>query len=325
VFYVGRAFIPPASAGDVHVSRTFIIGTRGSRLALRQVEIISDALRSATPDARIDVREIHTEGDRSNAPLRVIGGLGVFTKAIEDALLAREVDIAVHSMKDLPAQLTLGLTIAAVPPREDVRDALVTRDGATLADLAKGARIGTGSARRAVQLLALRPDVQTAEIRGNVDTRIRKVDEGDYDGAVLAMAGLSRLGLVGRAAHAFPTGDMTPAVAQGAIAVQVRTGDADTIELVRHLDDPRSRAAVSAERAFLRRLGGGCRLPVGAHAVVQGDTLRIDAMIAGEGDDTAILRAHSEGAVAEAEAIGVAVAEALLTRGASAWLDAASG
>jgi hydroxymethylbilane synthase len=306
------------------VTRTFVIGTRGSRLALRQVEIVVDMLRAAAPDVRIDVREIKTEGDRTSAPLSVIGGQGVFTKAIEDALLAHDVDIAVHSMKDLPAQSTLGLTIAAVPPREDVRDALVTRDAAALRDLPPGARIGTGAGRRAVQLLALRGDLRPDEIRGNVDTRVRKVDDGDYDGVVLAMAGLARLGITHRATQVFSTAEMTPAVGQGALAVQVRTADADAVELVRHIDDAAARAAVTAERAFLRRLGGGCRLPVGAHAVIDGDTLTIDAMIAGEEEGAPIMRAHSSGAASDADAIGAGVADALLSRGASAWADAAT-
>ncbi|MHB8514925.1 MAG: hydroxymethylbilane synthase, partial [Dehalococcoidia bacterium] len=177
------------------MTRAFVIGTRGSRLALCQVELVAEALRAAVPGVSLDVREIRTEGDTSSAPLSAIGGLGVFTKAIEDALLAREVDIAVHSLKDLPTELPDGLSIAALPPRADVRDALVTRAGRALDALPAGARIGTGAGRRAVQLLRLRADIEPAEIRGNVDTRIRKVEDGAYDGAVLAMAGLLRLGL----------------------------------------------------------------------------------------------------------------------------------
>jgi len=198
------------------MARTFVIGTRGSRLALRQVEMVVDMLRAAAPDVAIDVREIKTEGDRSSAPLSQIGGLGVFTKAIEDALLAETVDIAVHSLKDLPPELPSGLTIGAVPIRGDVRDALVTTQGANLADLPAGARIGTGSGRRAVQLRILRDDVQPVEIRGNVDTRIRKVKSGEYDGAVLAMAGLERLALLDEVAQVFETDEMTPAVGQAA-------------------------------------------------------------------------------------------------------------
>lgn len=262
------------------MARTFIIGTRGSRLALRQVELVSQMLRAASPGVAIDVREIKTEGDRSNAPLSEIGGAGVFTKAIEDALLAGTVDIAVHSLKDLPADLATGLAIAAVPERGDVRDALVTRDGAKLDALPHGARVGTGSGRRAVQLRALRPDLQTAEIRGNVDTRIRKVQSGEYDGAVLAMAGLERLGLTEHVAQIFETEQMTPAVGQAALAVEVRADDSDAIALVRVMDHWQTRAAVEAERGYLRRLGAGCRLPVGAYAWIDGESLFVQGMLA---------------------------------------------
>jgi hydroxymethylbilane synthase len=262
------------------MARTFVIGTRGSRLALRQVELVSQMLRAASPDVAIDVREIKTEGDRSNAPLSEIGGAGVFTKAIEDALLAGTVDIAVHSLKDLPPELPAGLTIAAVPERGDVRDVLVTRGGVSLDALPPGARIGTGSGRRAVQLRTLRPDLETAEIRGNVDTRIRKVQSGEYDGAVLAMAGLERLGLTEHIAQVFETEQMTPAVGQAALAVEVRADDDEAIALVRTIEHWQTRAAVEAERGYLRRLGAGCRLPVGAYAWIDGESLFVQGMLA---------------------------------------------
>jgi hydroxymethylbilane synthase len=292
------------------MSRTFVIGARGSKLSLRQVELVSDALRAAHPDLSLEVREIRTEGDRSTAPLAEIGGLGVFTKAIEDALLAREADIAVHSLKDLPTQLAEGLTIAAVLPRADVRDALVTRDGIPLADLPPGARIGTGSGRRAVLLRALRPDVETAEIRGNVDTRIRKVESGEYDGAVLALAGLERLGLADKAAHVFSVDEMLPAVGQGALAVEVRADDAETLALASPIDDPATRACVDAERAYLARLGGGCRQPVGACAVIDRDQLWLRVMIAyGE----RIARAEVRGNPGDATQLGTRAAEMVLS------------
>jgi hydroxymethylbilane synthase len=265
------------------MSRTFVIGTRGSRLALRQVEIIVDKLRATSRGVTIEVREIKTEGDRSAAPLSEIGGVGVFTKAIEDALLAREVDIAVHSLKDLPPELPEGLIIGAIPERGDVRDALVARDGAKLADLPAGARTGTGSGRRAVQLRLLRDDVQPVEIRGNVDTRIRMVESGEYDAAVLAMAGLERLGLAAKATQVFETDQMTPAVGQAALAVEVRADDEATLALVRALDHWQTRAAVESERGFLRRLGAGCRLPVGAYARVDGESLFIEGFLAADG------------------------------------------
>jgi hydroxymethylbilane synthase len=294
------------------MSRTFVIGARGSRLSLRQVEIVRGLLESARPGVSLDVREIRTEGDRTAAPLSVIGGIGVFTKAIEDALLAREIDIAIHSLKDLPTELTPGLAIAAVPERGDVRDALVARDGRTLADLPAGARIGSGSGRRAVQLLALRGDVECAEIRGNVDTRIRKVDSGDYDAAVLAMAGLARLGLEARAKHVFEPDEMLPAVGQAALAVEARADDREALELVGALDHAPTRVAVEAERAFLRRLGSGCTAPVGAYARIDGDGLRIQGMLA-LGETPEIRRGERSGRADDAERLGAMLAEEMLS------------
>jgi hydroxymethylbilane synthase len=297
------------------VSRTFVIGARGSKLSLRQVELVRELLRAAAPGALIDVREIHTEGDRSSAPLSQIGGLGVFTKAIEDALFAKEIDIAVHSLKDLPPQLPDGLVIGAVPERADVRDALVTRDGRGLADLPPGARIGTGSERRGVQLRALRGDIVLAEIRGNVDTRIRKVEEGEYDGTMLAMAGLTRLGLGAKAAQVFETAQMLPAVGQAALGIEVRAEDAEALALVGGIEHRATRIAVEAERAFLARLGAGCRTPIGAHAVVRGTELHFEAMIAqGDGrtpraSDTITL--HDDTALDAARALGTRMADAM--------------
>jgi hydroxymethylbilane synthase len=290
--------------------RTFVIGTRGSALALRQVEIVAAALRSRHADLRFEVREIRTEGDRSSAPLSAIGGLGVFTKAIEDALLAREVDLAVHSLKDLPADLTPGLALAAIPARADPRDALVTRNGSALDALPPGARIGTGAGRRAVQLRALRPDAVPEEIRGNVDTRIRKVREGQYDGAVLAAAGLDRLGLLHEAAQVFSVEEMLPAVGQAALAVQTRADDDEARALAAAIDDAQARVAVTAERAFLRTLGAGCRLPVAGYATVEQDALRLRALVAS--DDGRLVRADERATPDEAEALGERVGRALL-------------
>jgi hydroxymethylbilane synthase len=288
-----------------------IIGTRGSRLALRQTEIVRGALIAANPGIALDVREIRTEGDASSAPLSEIGGLGVFTKAIEDALLANRIDIAVHSLKDLPPRDTAGLTIAAVPPRADARDALVTTGGRTLAELLAGARIGTGSARRAAQLRSLRGDIETLDIRGNVDTRIRKVEAGDYDGAVLALAGLQRLGLEAKAAQIFSVSEMVPAVGQACLAVQVRTGDVDAFAAVSAIDHLPSHCAALCERAYLARLGAGCRWPAGAYADVEGDLLRARAMLS-VGDDARRIDSHAEGSAADAERIGVALAESII-------------
>ena len=248
------------------MTRTFTVGARGSALSLRQVEIVTAALRVAQPAMLIDVREIKTEGDVSRAPLSEIGGTGVFTKAIEDALLARTIDIAVHSLKDLPPLLAHGLVLGAIPERGDVRDALIARGGMRLEQLPAGARIGTGSERRSAQLLALRPDVVPVAIRGNVPTRIAKVASGEYDAAVLAVAGLERLGLMTNATQVFSIDEMMPAVGQAALGVEVRADDIEALELVSTIDHAETRAAVTAERMFLERLGAGCRMPVGAYA-----------------------------------------------------------
>lgn len=266
------------------VDRTLIVGTRGSRLALAQTALVVDALRAARRAISIDVREIVTEGDRDKKPLSQIGGQGVFTKAIEEALLRGDIDIAIHSMKDLPPLLTAGLAIGAVPERGDPRDALVTRDGSTLARLPPSPRIGTGSARRAVQLKALRPDAEPVDIRGNVDTRIRKVDDGEFDAIVVAMAGLLRLGLADRAAQVFSVEEMTPSPGQGALAVQARADDVEVTDIVADLDHRPTRIAVAYERAFLAELGEGCSLPVGAHAFLEGQRLIAWTMIAEDGE-----------------------------------------
>ena len=261
------------------MSRTFVIGARKSQLSLRQVDIVVTALRAAHPGCVTEFHEITTQGDTSNAPLSQIGGLGVFTKAIEDALLSGEIDIAVHSLKDLPPLLADGLVLAAVPVRGDVRDALITRGARPLAQLRKGARIGTGSPRRAVQLKALRPDLDIADIRGNVPTRMAKVESSEYDAVVLALAGLERLMLAEKAAHIFTLEEMVPAVGQGALGVEVRADDAETMELVSAIDHGATRVAVTAERAFLERLGAGCMMPVGAHAMLIGGDIQIRAML----------------------------------------------
>jgi len=300
------------------MKRTFVIGARGSKLSLTQVELVSRALRAAHPDVQLEVREIHTEGDRSTAPLSQIGGLGVFTKAIEDALLAGDADIAVHSLKDLPAALAPGLLLAAVPERADPRDALISRGGVSLRDLPAGARIGTGSGRRAVQIKAMRPDVETAEIRGNVDTRIRKVESGEYDAAVLAMAGLTRLGLQDKASQVFSIDEVLPAVGQAALALETRGDDAETLALVRAIDDAATHAAVEAERAYLQRLGGGCRLPVGAYATADGPDLVLRVMIAGA---ERVIGAEVRGPATDPAGLGTRAAEDVLAQGAARFME----
>ena len=302
--------------------RTFVVGTRGSRLALRQTDLMVQALRSHHPDLEIEVREIRTEGDRRpQESLSLIGGQGIFVKELEAALLRRDIDLAVHSLKDVPTELAPGLTLAAMPQRADPRDALVSRNNATLAQLPPGARVGTGSARRAAQIRALRPDIETIDIRGNVDTRIRKVDDGEFDAAVLAVAGLERLGLLDRAAEVLATDVMLPAVGQGALTIEARDDDSEVIDLLRAVDHRETRLACEAERAFMKRLGGGCLLPFGALATVDGDEVTAHGFIA-DAEGARAFRAKVSGAAGEAEAVGVQLAEALLAQGAAEFVEA---
>jgi hydroxymethylbilane synthase len=290
--------------------RALRIGTRGSALARRQVEIAREALRARYPGIEIETVVLQTEGDRrAEVPLEEMGGQGVFVKDIEGRLLAGEIDLAVHSLKDMPAESPQGLALAAVLPRGDARDALVAGEGCTLAELPSGARIGSDSRRRAVQVLEMRPDVEIVSIRGNVDTRVRKVDSGEYDAAILAVAGLERLGLADRATQVFTTRDVLPAVGQGVLALQCRAGDADLLDELAALDDLDTRAAITAERAFLRALGAGCRLPVGAYATATGAELHIDALLANEAGKA--YRGKASGPAATAETMGRMLAYSL--------------
>ena len=298
------------------------MGTRGSRLALRQTEIALEALRRVQPQARLQVRTIRTEGDRTSASLNEIGGRGVFVIEIEKALLAEKIDLAIHSLKDLPTQETDGLTLAAALKREDPRDALVSRDRCPLDGLRAGAIVGTGSPRRASQLKGLRPDLQVEDIRGNVDTRVRKVDKGEYDGVVLAAAGLARLGWVDRAAQVFEPEQMLPAVGQGILAFQARADDEAAIALAASVDYLESHVAALAERAFERRLGGGCHAAIGALAEVQGFELRLRGYV-GDQQGGAV-RGEITGQTTDAEACGLRLAEQLIAQGAGELLKAAS-
>jgi len=322
--------------------RLFVAGSRGSRLSQRQTELALDALRRAQPEARFEVRAVRTAGDRSRASLSEIGGRGVFVAELERALLAGQIDIAVHSLKDMPSWPTDGLAVAAITERADVRDVLVSRGRLTLADLPDGAVVGTGSPRRAAQLLAARPDLRIADIRGNVDTRIRKVGDGQYDAAVLAAAGLARLGWLDRASELLSTEVMLPAVGQGALALQVRADDGEAIELVSAADHPASRCATASERAFEAHLGGGCHAAIAALGEVTRSAilspsaaLRMDSAkdlgaglrlrgLVGDPAGRRLLRGEVEGSIQDAESLGVQLAESLLSQGARDLLVAAS-
>jgi hydroxymethylbilane synthase len=300
------------------------IATRRSPLAKWQANHVRDLLLAREPGAEVVLHELMTRGDRIlEVPLAEVGGKGLFVKEIEDALLNREAEIAVHSMKDLPAVLAPGLVLAAVPVREDPRDALCSPKFQTLDKLPKGARVGTSSLRRSAQLKALRPDLKLEVVRGNVETRLRKASE-ELDAVVLAYAGLRRLGLGDRATQVFSPEEMLPAVAQGALALEARTDDAATLKRLAALEDPETRVRIEAERGFLARIEGGCQVPIAGHATVQGDEVLLRALVASL-DGTRIIRAERRGPRAGARAMGVAVAEELLSRGADEILKETEG
>ena len=289
------------------------VATRGSTLALRQTDLVVHALRARWPGLAIELVTMRTAGDQNQAaPIPALGD-GVFVRGVEAALLDGRADIAVHSAKDMPSAETPGLTLAAFPPRADPRDVLVSRDGSTFARLPRGARLGTGSPRRAALALSLRPDLDVAHIRGNVDTRLRRLDDGEYDGIVLAAAGLARLGLLERVTEHLDPLVWAPAPGQGVVAVQCRRGD-PAERLVAPLDDAPTRAAITAERAVLRRLGSGCRTPVGAYAWCVGGGLSVrGTLVSPDGRQT--VTAEVRGDVAAAEGLGYELADELSRKG----------
>lgn len=310
-----------APANPYAERHTLTIGTRASKLALVQAEIVRSSLLALRLDLDIRLEHITTKGDVvQDRPLSEIGGNGLFVTQIEEALRAGSVDIAVHSAKDLSSVVPEELVLAAFLPRADARDVLVSIDDCRLAELPQGARVGTSSPRRTCQLRALRPDLTVLDIRGNVDTRLRKLSEGQYDGIVLAAAGLERLGLLDCVSEWFPTDVMIPAVAQGTLAVEVRANDHFTHTIVSRINDPCTAAASRSERAFLARIGGGCALPVGAYATITGDAIRIIGMVGSvEGH---VLRGEHVAAADKPERAGVALAEQLLSMGADALIEA---
>ena len=298
------------------MSERIVIGTRGSALARWQADHIATTLRGAHPGLVVEQEIIVTEGDRRSAGLLAdYGGKGLWVEEIERALTEGRVDLAVHSLKDVPAGLAAGLGIVAIPPRADPRDALVSRTGAALAELPAGARVGTSSLRRVLQVRLLRPDLVVEVLRGNVDTRLRKVTEGVVDAAVLASAGLDRLGHGGRITQRFSTTEMLPAIGQGALALETRNDDQRLRRLCRVLADAEAEATIAAERALLAGLQAGCRTPVAGHAEVREGRVVLRALV-GRPDGSEVLREESEGPTDQAAAIGAEVAERLLARGA---------
>jgi hydroxymethylbilane synthase len=294
------------------------IGTRGSALARWQAEFVRAGLAKHGVAAELVV--IRTEGDRDRqSSLRVIGGKGVFTKELEDALLEERIDLAVHSMKDMPTTLPAGLEISAICEREDVRDALISRGGLKLDQLPRGARIGTSSLRRQTQLRHYRRDFEMVDMRGNVDTRLAKLEQGDYDAIVLAKAGLDRLGRSEQISEVVPTEICLPAAGQGAIGIETRRRDSEFSAAVRKLNHPPSQLAVETERAVLTGLEGGCQVPIGVWVRMQSGSLRIDACVL-SGDGSESIRECRTGSLDKAKEVGQSVAAALLERGADRLL-----
>jgi hydroxymethylbilane synthase len=329
--------------------RTLIIGTRGSALALWQAEHVAGRLAGAWPDLRVRLERIRTTGDKIvDVPLAAVGGKALFVKEIEEALLDGRVDVAVHSLKDLPAELPAGLILAATPEREDPSDVLISRAGAPLAGLRRGARVGTSSLRRQAQLLAHRPDLEIIGIRGNLDTRIRKLETEGLDAIVLARAGVKRLGLDRVITEVLPPDVLLPAVGQGVLGIETRDASCEpgaaghqpgarragsdgpplpaaaAAEMVAVLDHRETHLAMRAERAFLRRLGGGCQVPIAALARLEQATIHLVGLVAGV-DGRAVVRGEARGRDGDPDAVGIALAEDLLERGGRAILGRIGG
>jgi hydroxymethylbilane synthase len=300
---------------------TLIIGTRGSQLALWQAEWVQRQLKQIAPDISVILKRIQTSGDKiQDVPLAKVGGKGLFVKEIEEALLRKDIDLAVHSMKDLPAVLPSGLHIICVPEREDPRDALLAGDKKKLDALPLGARVGTSSLRRQAQLLHVRPDLQIKMLRGNVDTRLRKLQENHFDAIVLAASGLKRLGWDEHITECLPFDVSLPAIGQGALGIEGREDDGFVRNLVSRLEHQQTRVTVTAERALLKRLEGGCQVPIAGHAVLQGENLTLDGLVISL-DGKRYVRYSLSGLMSEAESIGKKVAEGLLDRGAQPILQ----
>ena len=303
---------------------TITIGSRGSKLALFQANWVKSQLEATHSDLEVVIEIIKTSGDVFlDAPLSQIGGKGLFTKEIEDALLDARIDLAVHSLKDLPTVLPAGLSLAAVSRREDVRDAFLSNEHRSLGALPKGARVGTSSLRRQSQLLRLRSDLEVANLRGNLDTRIRKLDEKQYGAILLACAGLDRLGYQHRIAERLSVQQLCPAVGQGALGIETRESDAATRSRLQCLHHPPTHSAVTAERAFLRRLGGGCQVPIAGHAWIEESRIEMLGVVA-SADGQQFFRDQASAPVEQAAQLGSQLAERLLANGASEILKALS-
>jgi hydroxymethylbilane synthase len=297
------------------------IGTRGSQLALFQANWVKDQLSHAHPDLKVTLVKIKTTGDKiQDVPLAKIGGKGLFVKEIEESLLQKKIDLAVHSIKDVPTEFPKGLHLSVITKREDPRDVFISRDGRTLKDLPQGAKIGTSSLRRQAQLLHFRNDLELIPLRGNLDTRLKKLRTMNLDAVVLALAGLRRLGLEERITEIISTDISLPAIGQGALGIETRMDDKEVEGQIRFLNDRDSSIAVTAERAFLKKLEGGCQVPLAAYARPVGTGLRVDGLV-GSIDGKRLIRHHVEGPIENAESLGIELAETLLGKGAKEILD----
>ncbi|MDA1191326.1 MAG: hydroxymethylbilane synthase [Candidatus Poribacteria bacterium] len=301
------------------MSRTLIFGTRGSHLALTQTRQAMDAVRAAHPSLRVEERIIRTTGDeQTTKPLPEIGGKGLFTLELENALVSGDIDAAVHSLKDLPTELPDGLTLGATPKRATPFDALISKNGETLDKLPDGALVGSSSRRRAAQLRAIRPDLRVESIRGNLDTRIRKLRDDEWDAIVVAAAGLDRIGRLDEASQILTPDEMLPAVGQGALGIELRADDDETQRLLMAIHDEPTSTAVRAERAFLRALGGGCHVPIAAYGVIVGDRIELQGLVAGV-DGKRIVKSRRSGV--DPESLGRQLATELIDAGARELLE----
>lgn len=299
----------------------FILATRKSLLALTQSEWVKSEIEKRCPDVEIELLKVVTRGDRIlDVPLAKVGGKGLFVKEIEDALLKKDADLAVHSLKDCPTELPDGLEVSVFPRREDPRDAFISRDGKALSDLPEGARVGTSSLRRLSQLRKIRPDLVIESLRGNLDTRLRKLDEGMYDAIILATAGLNRLGLSHRITMHLDPETMLPAIGQGSLGIEFRSADRRMREILASIHDKDTAVCVRAERAFLLRLEGGCQVPIGAHAVLSGGKINMEGLVADE-QGSEVIRRGQTGPVDDPEALGTALADEILEAGGRSILE----
>lgn len=303
------------------MTSNLIIGTRGSQLALWQANWVKSEIEKNFPGTSVSLEIIKTKGDKIlDVPLAKVGGKGLFVKEIEDALLEKRVDLAVHSMKDMPAEIPEGLCIAAIPERENPLDVLISRNGLKIDELPEGSKIGTSSLRRMSQIAAIRPDLQILSLRGNLDTRIKKLEAGEFDAIILAAAGVRRLGLSEKISQYIDPQIMLPASGQGALCIETRENDPKTAEIVRSLNHETTASAVIAERAFLHRLEGGCQVPIAAHAKVNGDLIEMEGLVS-DVKGTIIFKSALTGKTDEAAEIGRKLADILLEKGAKKILD----